>query len=53
MKTKKSIFALLSGLLLTAAVISAPVFAGNAVESGLDSSDGPYTIFNIDPSRTS
>ena len=49
MKTKKSIFTLLSGLLLTAALVSSPVFAGEGVKSGLDANDGHYSIFNMDP----
>ncbi|MCG8428846.1 MAG: hypothetical protein MI754_15940 [Chromatiales bacterium] len=52
MKAKKSIFALLSGLLLTAAITNSPVFA-DSVKSGLDMNDGPYTIFNVDPERAS
>ena len=52
MKAKKFVYALLSGLLLTAALVSAPVFA-DSVKSGLEMNEGPYTIFNQDPERSS
>ena len=52
MKIKKTIYALLSGLLLSAALVGSPVFA-DTVKSGLEMNEGPYTIFNVDPERSS
>ena len=52
MKAKKTVYALLSGLLLAATLVGSPVFA-DTVKSGLEATDGPYTIFNQDPERSS
>ncbi len=50
----KKIYTLLSGLILTAAIFSAPVFAGmNIHDTGMDNTDTPFTIVNLDPSRSS
>ena len=50
MKTKKTVFALLSGLLLTAALVGSPVFAA---DMDSDHSGAGYSIFNIPTDRAS
>ncbi|MCG8428200.1 MAG: hypothetical protein MI754_12660 [Chromatiales bacterium] len=54
MKSKKSIFALLFGLLLTATLIGSPVFAHGVLKSdGVYDPTMPHSIFNIPPERAS